>query len=96
MAEGALGRILILMNIFIVKQEQICTCYFGERREMGQMENKDQLYCRELFIPFQELLPSPPHPSPSLLKSLVKYTHKSQNVYYQTSCETDEAVRPLF
>ena len=57
MGERALGRILILMNIVIVKQEQMHTCYFGERREMGEMENKDQLYCRELFIPFQELLP---------------------------------------
>lgn len=30
-----------------------------------------------------------------LLQCLVKCTHKSQNVYYQTSCETGEAARPV-
>lgn len=33
--------------------------------------------------------------SPSLLKSLAKCTHKSQNVCYQISCETGKAARPL-
>lgn len=55
---------------------------------MREKENKDQLDGRQLVIP--RTLPL----NPSLLKSLVKCTYKSQNVHYQTCRETGEAAGP--